>query len=107
MEYEIVDKVKVPKPTVEGRELFNLLKDLPMDKAIRIDFWRYAECCETRYQCYGVSHALRLSGENFSLRTRIEMGDLPSKELAEWESDPSKGLRPRGHHLWIWKEKQE
>ena len=108
MDYEITEKTAIPESPVdlEAQQLFDILKELPMNKAARFDFWRYSECCQTRYEIYGIAHAVRLSGEKFALRTRVEVDDLPADKLAEWEADPLKGLRARGHHLWVWKEKK-
>ncbi len=109
MEYEIVEKNRIPKPKpliTEKELLYQALKDLPVGKAMKITC-RSWEDLQRRRSTMGNLSSRLFKEEGLRLATQKYEVQLSEKRRASYERSNNKGGFKRECYLYVWKVKPE
>lgn len=106
LEYKIIAKEEIPpeEPVVTERSiLVNLLKTLPLNKAIYIKCTSDADWKRKKVMVAGISTTLR-KRERCKLVTQTKEESLSPKRQEAFSRSEHKGTFHRGFYLYVWKE---
>ena len=107
IDHEIIPKESIPEPeriATIVEQLYDLLKDLPPDKALHLKCTSFSEAKDKQSRVHQTGTRLRKSEPELSIRTSIYEEKLSPLREAAYERSKNRGDFKRSCHLYVWKE---
>ena len=109
LKFETIKKTDIPEVVYDTEPIVNHMREaitaLDFDQALKVECPTHAEAKHAQASAHGaVAYLRRTKKVSFSLRTQISKEELAPEEKKKYEASSRKGLFPRNHYVFIWKE---